>query len=93
MAELCACGIPTICFAVADNQLYGTKAYASEGIMLYAGDVREEQDLVVKNIIQNIVTISKDFNLRKTMSKKARAAIDGKGAYRIADEIIRMKTN
>lgn len=40
LAELCSCGLPTICFTMADNQLAGAGAFAQAGLMYYAGDVR-----------------------------------------------------
>lgn len=88
LAELCACGIPTVCFSVADNQLNGTKAYSADGLMVYAGDVRDNKKNIVNEIIHNVEKLAEDYDLRENMSRAAKEAIDGKGALRIA-EIIR----
>ena len=44
LAELCACGLPTICFAIADNQLSGSEIYGDEGVMISIGDIRDNID-------------------------------------------------
>lgn len=90
LAELCACGLPTICFAMADNQLSGTRAYSSDGVMLYAGDIRENTDAIVDNIIEQIEYLDNNYNIRAEMGYSAKKIIDGKGAERIAKSIIEL---
>jgi len=87
VSELCACGIPIICFSIADNQHAGIKAYADAGMLLYAGDVRDCQEEVLDKIINMAEVIEGDASLRNCMGAKAKKIIDGKGAYRIADAI------
>ena len=87
LAELCACGLPTICFAMADNQLAGITAYSSDAVMVYAGDVRENIDAVVDNIIGYIEFLCNNYNIRNKMGSNAKKIIDGKGAKRIAEII------
>lgn len=93
IAELCACGIPTIAFAVAENQIYGLEAYAKDGIVRYAGDARKDKS----GIINNIELYLKDFIYnKKNREQQGRAAhniIDGNGAMRIARKIMSVKTN
>lgn len=88
IAELCACGIPTIGFAVAQNQIYGLEAYSKDGIVKYAGDVREDRKHVIDNIVINLEEFVADYNQRKQQCKLANDLIDGNGAMRIAKEII-----
>lgn len=38
--ELCACGIPTITYVLADNQIPAEEMFEQEGIMLNARDYR-----------------------------------------------------
>lgn len=87
LAELVACGIPTICFSVADNQLYGTQAYEEKGIMYYAGDVRTDKQKVIENIGKSLSKIINNQELRKEVSVRGRDWIDGKGSWRIAKKI------
>lgn len=89
LAELCACGIPTVCFAIADNQLIGTTRYANEKIMLYAGNVVEKREKVIENIIVNVQLLMNNYDMRKSIAKRANSIIDGKGADRITEHIIR----
>ena len=91
LAELYACGIPVICFSIADNQLKGTMAYASEGLMLYAGNVVNERKTVIRNVIQDMKILVSNYGTRRAMAEKANKVIDGKGAERIAEQIILLK--
>lgn len=90
LAELCACGLPTVCFTIAENQLPNTAAYATAGIMLLAGNVLTERSRVIENVVSDVRMLAADFDTRKKLAKAAKAAIDGRGAFRIAEEIIRM---
>ena len=88
IAELCACGIPTIGFSVADNQVYGLEAYSKAGIIKYAGDVRDGKEIVIENIEDNLYMLTKDEKLREYQGILAHSIIDGKGALRIAKAIV-----
>lgn len=90
LAELCACGLPTVCFAIAENQLSGTRAYAAAGLMIFAGNMMVERDAVVDNVISDVKMLSGDYQKRKKLSVETRRVIDGRGALRIAQEMIRM---
>lgn len=87
LAELCACGLPTVCFAIAENQLSNTVAYATAGIMLLAGNVLTERSRVIENVTSDVRMLAADFDIREKLAKAAKAAIDGRGAFRIAEEI------
>lgn len=87
LAELSACGIPTICFSVADNQLAGVNAYADNKIMFYAGDVRDGKADVESKICKCLMELIREKELRKNMAREARKYVDGKGAVRIAKNI------
>lgn len=91
LAELCACGVPTICFSLADNQLEGTKAYSEERMMIYVGDVRKNKTDVLEKISKQTQRLLGDWALRSELAEKANSIIDGKGATRIAESIIAMK--
>lgn len=45
LLELCACGIPTICFSFADNQMAFAASMDNYGAMCYVGDAREEHNI------------------------------------------------
>lgn len=85
--ELCACGVPTITYVLADNQVYGATAFSNLDIMINAGDDRVDGNLT-DNILCDILKVSCDVEKRKTMQYKGVSAIDGKGAIKIVQEIM-----
>lgn len=87
--ELSACGIPSICFEVADNQA-GAKAWQQGGYMIYAGNAYMDQDSCLKQCQAGLVSLCDDYNIRKDMSQKMQNLIDGQGADRIADYLIKL---
>ncbi len=89
LAELCACGVPTICFSMADNQK-SAKLYGEKNIMLYAGDIRYNRDEIVEKINDYINMLTSDIEKRRQYSEKAKNRVDGQGAVRIAKEIGRI---
>lgn len=83
--ELCACGTPSVCYILADNQIQNARTLAEKGFMLFGGDVREKDGFA--GIIQQFERLSKDMFLRKEMSEKMQQLVDGRGAERIAQAI------
>lgn len=86
--ELCACGVPTICFSMADNQVPGVKAMAEQGIMLSAGDVRDAEELFGVRVLEHFGRLQ-DKGQRLAYSRKMQKLVDGKGAERIADMVLK----
>lgn len=85
--ELCAVGVPTVVFSMADNQVEFVKAFDEKGAAKYAGDVRKDRRLVQKIVTWGTAAVENP-GFRKRMSDMARSLIDGKGAERIADAIL-----
>lgn len=85
VSELCAMGIPTIAFTMADNQLNGTKAYAEDKLILYAGDIRKQPEETTGVVLRQVKQLIQDYEARQSMSKRALEQIDGMGAGRIAE--------
>lgn len=85
--EICYCGLPTVCFAFADNQLDGTETFGEREVMINAGDIRRDPDLAVRQIVDNICRLAEDSGLRRRFSDRMRKLVDGNGALRIAEEI------
>lgn len=82
--ELCACGTPTISYAIADNQIENVNGFAEEGIIECAGDVR--YDDVIDNIDKLVDKYCHNIELRKNLSRKMQSMVDGNGASRIIKE-------
>ncbi len=87
--ELCSCKIPTVCFSFADNQEESIKTMGQKKIMLYAGDARKTPD-IEKSICQNLITFIKDSELREQYSRRMFELVDGRGAERIVEEILKI---
>lgn len=82
--ELCACGIPTITYTLADNQLLGAQEFCKQGLMIYVGDSRDKYNFIVPLEIELSRLIS-DKNLRQGMSFRMQEVVDGDGANRIVN--------
>jgi len=87
--ELCACGIPTINYTLADNQVLGARAFEKQGVMLYAGDVRDSEGFYT-NLYDKAKELANSQIKRTMYSEKARNLVDGNGAGRIAVKLEEM---
>lgn len=81
--ELCACGLPTVTYVLADNQIQGAQAFQRAGLMPCTGDVRERIHFQ-EYLFETVNTVADDFPLRQRVSGQMQEAVDGKGAERIA---------
>ena len=82
--ELCACGIPTIAYVLADNQAEAAEQFERQGIMLYAGDCRND-DMFGQQVERLLRKL--DAARRAELSEHMRALVDGQGAKRISEEL------
>lgn len=87
LAELCACGVATICFSIADNQMKGTVVYDKAGMMMNCGDYRMDEAGVIEKMENSLQLLLNNYDVRKQMILKATSKIDGNGAMRIAKEL------
>lgn len=81
--ELCAAGVPTITYSLADNQIVATEQFEKLGIMLNAGDCRENT-CFIECVDEFINRVANNKALRENLSLKMQRLVDGKGADRIA---------
>ena len=103
--ELCAVGVPTIGFTMADNQLLAAKAFDEAGAIPCAGDIRRDKDLVMDKIFVFIQQMSEGTNFLATppsvsdtdsYHRRLQAhqimhrLVDGGGAERIAQELTQL---
>ena len=86
--ELCACGLPTVTYILADNQVKGAEAFAGKNVMLCAGDIRKDAN-VVESIFSKLDSL-KDGKIRQTAARKMQSLVDGNGAKRLAEELPRL---
>lgn len=90
LSELCAIGVPTVCFVIADNQIDVVDSYSEDKLMIYCGDIRRDRESVIDNIIKQVTALTDDFLLRKKMFNGMKNIVDGKGAYRVAEKIVEL---
>lgn len=88
--ELSACGVPSISFSFADNQLYGVKEFDEQEIVYYSGDIRHNLRECLDNIAGRLNLLIMDEALRIRLASRMQALVDGFGAERIANEIIKL---
>lgn len=86
--ELSAMQAPTVFFVAADNQRYDSEFFATNGRMLFAGDIRQDREGCIRAICESLLRLKEDDALRERMKAKLAAVTDGAGAARIAEEIL-----
>lgn len=81
--ELCACGVPTICYSLADNQRQGLEAFAAMDLMKNLQDLRFAEN-PERLVLQAVANMAKQYEWREMVSQRMRTVVDGKGAERLA---------
>lgn len=86
--ELCACRTPAIIYLLADNQKGNLDGFTQKKIYDSIGDIREHKDF--KLLFDKLAYLISNYEKRNEMSRKVQEMVDGRGAYRIAEELGRM---
>lgn len=88
--ELCATQTPTITYVLADNQAPIAEGFSSRSVMENCGDIRVlgGRALAVK-LIQSAVNLADNFRERHRVSGIMKTMVDGGGAKRIVDAVLR----
>lgn len=84
--ELCACGLPSVTYILADNQIQGAAAFDAAELMPCAGDVREEVEFP-KKIFSKLERLASDQTGRQEISRRTQSLVDGDGALRLAEAL------
>ena len=82
--ELCACGIPTVCFSFAENQMKFSKEIGEHEIMFYAGDARYNDKIEI-DICQCLHRFLENKKLEAEYARRMLELVDGKGCERIVE--------
>jgi len=85
--ELCASGIPTITYTLADNQIVAAEEFGKRGIMLNVGDCRNNIGFMtsLQRCLDDLIL---DRKRRDRMSKKMTDLVDGNGAMNIVKVLL-----
>lgn len=81
--ELCAMGVPTISYSMADNQMRNVEWFQENAVIDYAGDARHTD--VAACACRLLGQYRMDAGLRQERSIKMQKLVDGKGALRVAE--------
>lgn len=97
--EIAACGVPMIIYLLADNQKAGAETFGEKGLAVNIGDMRNPDMLdadtvtvrpdAVKLILSGVEKLKEDYYKRCEIGKNMQALIDGFGADRIVEELMR----
>lgn len=82
--ELCACGIPTICVEISENQV-GSEIWEEKNQMFYAGNFVMDPEGCVQVILECLDEYIASYALRKERAETMHQVVDGAGADRIAE--------
>lgn len=91
MYELSAVGVPILCFSFADNQERIVEGFAEKGLVCFGGNYLKQGEAVLEGIAEALAGLAADAKLRRSYSERQKLLVDGQGAMRIADEIMRVK--
>ena len=88
--ELCAMGIPTVSFAIADNQLSSACAFDHAGAIPFLGDVRSSGEEVIKKAASWAASkiCHTEYSSLLSQSRLMQSLVDGQGALRIAKALL-----
>lgn len=87
--ELAAIGVPFLCFSYAENQEALTEYIGAYGIAGFAGAYHREPQAAIKKMKALFLRYCEQYELRQKCSEAEKRMIDGHGAERIAQILLR----
>ena len=90
MYELCACGVPTISYVVADNQIKAAKQFEKMGLCVGCGDISTFANPPLK-LYEEINKLANDYSKRSLMSTSMQRTVNGYGADKLANLLINLR--
>ena len=87
MYELCAVGIPILCFSFVDNQEKVVEGFRERKIVCFAGNYLTQGERMIPLIAEQIAMLHGSVELRRSCCEKERELVDGQGALRIAKRL------
>jgi spore coat polysaccharide biosynthesis predicted glycosyltransferase SpsG len=85
--EAACLGLPAILVAAADDQLDVGPQFAATGAAIWAGDGRTVDSVVVRDLVRDLLG---DPRRLRALGRRAKDVVDGHGAPRLADAILRL---
>ena len=93
MYELCAVGVPILCFSFVDNQEQIVRTFVDKGVVPFGGDYLQQGDQLPGEMISQLMLLMGDKKAREVCSRREKVLVDGKGAMRIAEALRCYHTN
>lgn len=82
--ELCAVGVPILCFSFAQNQEMAVQTFVQKKLTAFGGDYLKEKEGMPERLIEALTELVASYEKRCAFSENGRAHVDGHGAERIA---------
>lgn len=90
--EISTLGVPMIIFYFAENQRQGAETFASLTDILNAGCFANEGRIVADRVMEALERCIRDKSYRERLYRQEKKLMDGKGAYRLAKQLIDTRT-
>lgn len=90
MYELCAVGVPILCFSFVDNQEKIVEEFRERRIVRFAGNYLTQKEQMIPLLTEQIAALYDSVELRRSCSEKERELVDGQGAWRIAERLCKI---
>ena len=88
--ERCCLGLPSIVMTLAENQRELANHLEKEGIVMHLGWHKEVSEKDMWYAVENLLT---DSDKRKKMSLKGKEMVDGMGAKKVVEKIMKVNLN
>ena len=88
LTECAAVELPVIFYQVADNQKFNVEFFGNTGGMIFAGDVNESKEAVIRNICDKVKALLTGEGELAKMRSALNGLTDGRGAVRIAKKLM-----
>lgn len=88
--ELCAMGIPTISFAMVEEQVNSAEALVALGVIDYCGRSYENRSYCIENIVSRVKYYIDNIDELVNLAENAYRLIDGNGCKKIVDVILQI---
>lgn len=91
--EMCAVGLPFVCFAYAANQLGLVHFMRNQQVGKYAGkfmsNIDAKKPFIINTIADYAIELAKDASLREELATREKSVVDGQGARRLAEALLK----
>lgn len=88
--EVSALGVPMLVFYFADNQRQGAEEINNKTHVINCGDFSQTPELTVEKAVSALLRCVQEKSYRELLQQEEKQLVDARGAYRIAEAILRL---